>query len=200
MMGLISIIAFGSLIGAFLSGAAAGNVYDATSSALDVPVALWMAGSVASDVMITTTIVVQLLLRRSGNIFSRKTNQIVHRTIRMTIETGAVTAVVAISLYSKSANSAFSGVDFLLGYPISKLYSNSLLAGLNARAPIFQMGLSDTVTSGTLFWNAESPSNIQANENHVQLGGLNGGHTALFEHKDGITVTKTSKMESGGVC
>ena len=89
------------------------------------------------DTMITTTIVIQvcihvlffdcvqevideaffscqLLRRRSGNIFSYKTNQIVHRAIRMTIETGAVTAAVLIATWAKGGNSAVSGVEFLL--------------------------------------------------------------------------------------
>lgn len=86
------------------------------------------------------------------------------------------------------------------GYPLSKLYSNSLLASLNARAPIFQLRLNDTVTSGTLPWNAESTSNMKANGRHAQLGGLNSGDTTLFGPKDGITATKSSKTETGGVC
>ena len=52
----------------------------------------------------------QLLRRRSVNIFSYKTNQIVHRAIRMTIETGAV----LIATWAKGGNSAVSGVEYLL--------------------------------------------------------------------------------------
>lgn len=148
--------------------------------------------------MITTTIVTQLLRRRSGNIFSYKTNQIVHRAIRMTIETGAV----LIATWAKGGNSAVSGVEFLLGFPVSKLYSNSLLASLNARAPIFQMGFDDVMTSGTSFWNADSLStNIQtADQSHIQLGDLNGGDSALLGYKNGTTVTKSSRTENRSPC
>ena len=88
------------------------------------------------------------------------------------------------------------------GFPVSKLYPNSLLASLNARAPVFQMGFNDVMTSGTSFWNADSPStNIQtADQSHIQLGDLNGGDSALFGYKNGITVTKSSRTENRSPC
>ncbi|KAL9712297.1 hypothetical protein Ac2012v2_003531 [Leucoagaricus gongylophorus] len=204
VMGLIAVTAILSLIGAWWA-----SVMENLSPSLipqisstNVPLTLWVAAGVICDTMITTTIVIQLLRRRSGNIFSYKTNQIVHRAIRMTIETGAVTAAVLIATWAKGGNSAVSGVEFLLGFPVSKLYSNSLLASLNARAPVFQMGFNDVMTSGTSFWNADSPStNIQtADQSHIQLGDLNGGDSALFGYKNGITVTKSSRTENRSPC
>ena len=88
------------------------------------------------------------------------------------------------------------------GFPVSKLYSNSLLASLNARAPVFQMGFDDVMTSGTSFWNADSLStNIQtADQSHIQLGDLNGGDSALLGYKNGTTVTKSSRTENRSPC
>lgn len=190
--------------------------------------------------MITATIVVQVCpfdthsmfkvlmkvshqLLRSEDIFSYKTNQMIHRAIRMTIETGALTAAVAITdlvLYLNADANAWYFMLFVLHLPtstsisirlssgllIGKIYSNSLLASLNSRAPIFQIESADVVTSGGSIWNSNQRSTIELNESHVKFRRLNGGGhgTSFVDTRVGndvcINTAKSSKTEGINEC
>lgn len=68
------------------------------------------------------------------------------------------------------------------GLLIGKPYSNSLLASLNSRAPIFQIRGTDVVTSEGSVWNSNQQSTFQANEGPVNSIRLDSeGHsTSLF--------------------
>lgn len=80
----------------------------------------------------------QLLRCRSEDIFSYKTNQMIHRAIRMTIETGALTAAVAITdlvLYLNADANAWYFMLFVLHLPHLLLSQSAyLVACLSAKS------------------------------------------------------------------
>ncbi|KAJ7882637.1 hypothetical protein B0H14DRAFT_2703514, partial [Mycena olivaceomarginata] len=122
---------------------------------LDPAVTTWLAGAMACDIIITITLVVQLAIRRNEALVATK--RIVHRTIRMAIETGAITSVAVTIELALILNLTTTSWYFMLGMLITKIYSNSLLASLNSRSPLFD-------GSTTAFW---QPSNGPGNNTNV---------------------------------
>ncbi|KAJ7020716.1 hypothetical protein C8F04DRAFT_1143044 [Mycena alexandri] len=122
---------------------------------LDPVVTTWLAGAMAVDVMITITLVTLLALRRNDALVTTK--RIVHRAIRMAIETGAVTSVAVVVELALILNVSTTTWYFMLGLLITKIYSNSLLASLNSRSPVFN-------GSTTASW---EPSNSSGNRSNV---------------------------------
>ncbi|KAJ7245875.1 hypothetical protein B0H12DRAFT_1127049 [Mycena haematopus] len=102
---------------------------------LDPAVTIWLAGAMACDIIITLTLVALLAVRRNGALVATK--RIVHRAIRMTVETGALTSVAVTIELALILNATTTSWYFMLGLLITKIYSNSLLASLNSRSPIF---------------------------------------------------------------
>ncbi|KZV60115.1 hypothetical protein PENSPDRAFT_694559 [Peniophora sp. CONT] len=90
---------------------------------------VWLAGSAVCDVMITLLLVFYLRKHKTGYTY---TDAIVDRIIRLTVQTGMITSVVAIidmTLYLTSPKAYHMAFNFTL----AKLYTNSLLSSLNAR-------------------------------------------------------------------
>jgi len=92
-------------------------------------VIVWLVGSAMSDVLITLMLVWYLRKHRTGFAF---TDDVVDRIIRLTVQTGMITAVVAcidLILFLVSPKAYHLVFNFML----AKLYTNSLLSSLNAR-------------------------------------------------------------------
>ncbi|CAA7265496.1 unnamed protein product [Cyclocybe aegerita] len=88
-------------------------------------VIVWLASEAICDVMITT------VLRKHKTGFQRS-DMVVDRIIRITVQTGLITMIVA------SLDLLFflidpSGTHLLFNFPLAKLYSNSLMSSLNSR-------------------------------------------------------------------
>ncbi|KAF8512166.1 hypothetical protein BU17DRAFT_77415 [Hysterangium stoloniferum] len=81
----------------------------------------WLTSSAAADVAITVSLVWSLYKRRTGH---AKTNYVIDRIIRLTVQTGLITAVSAVIDVV---------VNFIWDFALGKLYTNSLLSTLNAR-------------------------------------------------------------------
>ncbi|THH28270.1 hypothetical protein EUX98_g5918 [Antrodiella citrinella] len=93
-------------------------------------VIVWLACSAVADTAITIALVWHLRRHRTG--FSG-TDDAVNRIIRLTVQTGLVTALCAIvDLVLFLASS--SGFHLIFNLPLSKLYTNSLMSSLNSRA------------------------------------------------------------------
>ncbi|KAJ7621806.1 hypothetical protein B0H17DRAFT_1151750 [Mycena rosella] len=162
---------------------------------LDPAVTTWLAGAMACDIIITITLVVQLAVRRNEALVATK--RIVHRAVRMVIETGAVTSVAVTIELALILNANTTSWYFMLGLLITKIYSNSLLASLNSRSPIFNGGTTE-------FWR---PSNGPGNNTNVfstsppeqTVTDVELGNTSLgaFEAKPGIFTGSRSEAEPG---
>ncbi|KAJ7213178.1 hypothetical protein GGX14DRAFT_696992 [Mycena pura] len=101
------------------------NEFQKFSSFEDV-VILWLASSALCDVLIAAVLTYSLWTRKSG--FSALDGQI-NRLIRLTVQTGVITAVAALADLI-----IFVLLPFIPDFPLSKLYSICLLSGMNARA------------------------------------------------------------------
>ncbi|KAF8957235.1 hypothetical protein BDZ97DRAFT_1670221 [Flammula alnicola] len=93
-------------------------------------VIVWLAAEACGDVLITI-ILVWYLFRKHKTGFQRS-DMIVDRIIRLTVQTGLITMIVA------SLDLLFflidpTGTHLLFNFPLCKLYSNSLMSSLNSR-------------------------------------------------------------------
>jgi len=96
---------------------------------------LWLGLTLFCDCLITITLFTQLWLKRNKEF--RFVNRVLHRAIRLTIETGGLTcgvAIVELVLMATSNTNSYYALIIFSG----KIYSNSLLVSLNSRAPIFR--------------------------------------------------------------
>ncbi|KAJ7474299.1 hypothetical protein FB451DRAFT_1248520 [Mycena latifolia] len=100
---------------------------------LMVGVKIWLIGSAVCDVLITVTMIIILSQYRQNTPW-KKTDGLITKLIYHTVQTGAVTSIVAVVdvvlfiLYP--GNYLHEAPAFMLG----KVYSNVLLATLNSRA------------------------------------------------------------------
>ncbi|KAG9121956.1 hypothetical protein FRC07_001862 [Ceratobasidium sp. 392] len=107
-------------------------------------VVVWLVMSAIADVVITCVLTWYLHSHRTG--FPR-TDDVITRIIRLTIQTGLVTslwAIVDVILYLSLPNN----LHLLLNIPLCKLYSNSLLSTLNSRGG-WGSDMSESVVIGT---------------------------------------------------
>ncbi|KAJ6567141.1 hypothetical protein B0H19DRAFT_720124 [Mycena capillaripes] len=123
------------------------------------PALLWFLASVVADLLITISLVITLAKRKTG--FSG-TDSVIDKIIRMTVQTGMLTAIFAVldviifmTLPHFAVNfgngSCFFRVEYeftlhffaVFDLALSKLYTNCLMSTLNARA-----GLNGVSASG----------------------------------------------------
>jgi len=94
------------------------------------PATVWFITSVCADAIITATLYFSLSRRRTG---FKSTDVIINRIIRLTLQTGMLTFVFAISETITFLVSPNTTANFTIDFPLSKLYTNALLSTLNAR-------------------------------------------------------------------
>ncbi|TFY79940.1 hypothetical protein EWM64_g4070 [Hericium alpestre] len=94
-------------------------------------VIVWLMSSAVCDVLITSILVFHLRRHKSG--FSH-TDDIVDRVIRLTIQTGLLTSIVAIIDVVLYLGVPKAALHLGFNMPLCKLYTNSLLSSLNARS------------------------------------------------------------------
>jgi hypothetical protein len=95
-----------------------------------VSVIIWLAGAAIADAIITASLIITLHKARTG--FSQ-TDDIISKLIRGTLQTGLLTAsfaVIDLILFLASPTT----LHLVFNLPLAKLYVNSLLSTLNARA------------------------------------------------------------------
>ncbi|KAJ3875483.1 hypothetical protein F5051DRAFT_414123 [Lentinula edodes] len=96
----------------------------------DGSVITWLASSAVTDILITVSLVWSLWRKRTN---VRATDDAISRIIRLTVQTGAITAVSAtldVILFLAVPNTT---VNFVWDFALSKLYTNALMSTLNAR-------------------------------------------------------------------
>ncbi|KAJ7919670.1 hypothetical protein B0H13DRAFT_2656617 [Mycena leptocephala] len=90
----------------------------------------WLAASAACDVILSAALIYSLYTRKSG---VRSTDRYIDRIIRLTVQTGSITAVTALLDLFVFLFSPESTLQFIWDFPLSKLYGNALFSSLNAR-------------------------------------------------------------------
>ncbi|KAJ3874897.1 hypothetical protein F5051DRAFT_415566 [Lentinula edodes] len=111
-------------------------------SEMDAEVSTWLGGSTVCDFLITSVLVFKLFShgRRS---MSPVTRSMLFRLITLTVETGLVTALTALSELLLFIIFRTNNLHFIPLLMLSKMYSNCLLATLNARV-VIHPGTGDT--------------------------------------------------------
>jgi hypothetical protein len=129
-------------------------------------IAIWLAASAACDVVIALSMTYFLSKRRTGY---RSTDVMIARLTRLVIETGTLTAVLAvIVIILQFVPGAF--YQFTLVEMIGKLYSNNLLVLLNRRVRITSAEFSNAPSEhGASHGGISQRSNV----NEYRLGQLN---------------------------
>jgi len=103
---------------------------------------VWLGGTALCDGLITASMIFYLHRSRTG---FKATSNILAKFIRVTIETGLICAAFAILDLAFFLRFQSTNYHLAPNLPLSKLYSNSLLAVFNARARIgSSSSLSDT--------------------------------------------------------
>ncbi|KAJ2915909.1 hypothetical protein MD484_g4531, partial [Candolleomyces efflorescens] len=94
---------------------------------------VWFLAACVADVLITVVLVVTLSRRKTG--FSA-TDDAIEKIIRITVQTGALTALFAIGDVVFFMSMGHTALNFLWDLALSKLYANCLLSTLNARMTV----------------------------------------------------------------
>ncbi|KAK0464496.1 uncharacterized protein EV420DRAFT_1516690 [Desarmillaria tabescens] len=92
-------------------------------------VILWLAADCFADILITVIMVWHLRKHKTG---FRASDELVDRLIRLTMQTGLVTSVCALlDLIFYLVDP--TGTHLIFNFPLSKLYTNSMMSSLNSR-------------------------------------------------------------------
>ncbi|KAF9445151.1 hypothetical protein P691DRAFT_710809 [Macrolepiota fuliginosa MF-IS2] len=114
------------------------------------PALMWFLAATVADVLITGTLVINLSRRKTG---FAATDDAISKIIRMTVQTGMLTALFAIGDVIFFMTLANTALNFIWDLALTKLYANCLLSTLNARAGLkeitSQSGQRQVSTFGT---------------------------------------------------
>ncbi|KAJ7465742.1 hypothetical protein B0H11DRAFT_2049135 [Mycena galericulata] len=132
----IVMLALMSSIGAFMAGSFSfkvGSDLPLLHSNKNYGIGIWLGGAASTDIIITASLSYYLWRSKTG---LRETNALLVRLIRLTIQTGSVTAVVAITDFTLFYAIPDKPYFITAGVILPKLYANTILAVLNARFQI----------------------------------------------------------------
>ncbi|CAK5272987.1 unnamed protein product [Mycena citricolor] len=148
-------------------------------------VTIWLVGSGVCDILITIALVTILARRKGGSQFAR-TSGALNKLIRFSVETGLITttgAVVDLILWLSMPHFNWHFIFFLT---IGRLYSNVLVATLNAR-PVLQGG---SVVSAMQAHANTSMFNDATSDPKHNISGMN-----PRVGMPGVRITHASRME-----
>ncbi|KAJ3889954.1 hypothetical protein GG344DRAFT_66681 [Lentinula edodes] len=148
----------------------------------DGSVITWLASSAVTDILITVTLV-WILWKKRTNI--RATDDAVSRIIRLTVQTGAITAFSAILdviLFLAIPNTT---VNFVWDFALSKLYTNALIStrigpsnrgsARNPEAGIITTGVYELDMRNQWAQTESAPSKVDDDNALVKIGSAQGG-------------------------
>ncbi|KAJ7029435.1 hypothetical protein C8F04DRAFT_40181 [Mycena alexandri] len=134
---VILLVSLTSAVGAILTGvfsAAGSNVSNLQSRTNTIVSGLWLGGSGLADIIIATSLTYCLL--KGGKGVPQHTHELVVKLVRLIIETGALTAAVAV--VNLTLFVSFPGKPYFItcSAVLPTLYANTILVILNARMQI----------------------------------------------------------------
>ncbi|KAF7298352.1 MFS domain-containing protein [Mycena kentingensis (nom. inval.)] len=148
---------------------------------------LWFLSACVADVLITASLVFSLSKRKTG--FSG-TDGVIDKIIRMTIQTGLITAVFSIMEVISFMTLPKMAINFVFDIALTKLYANCLLSTLNARHALNTSSMSGGVSenrrnnSHGFVGNggpATTPSGRRNGEAYVDNGARHANSSAVYE-------------------
>jgi hypothetical protein len=151
--------------------------------------AIWLLGAAFCDIIIAISMVI-ILLRARNRSTVKATNTVIHRLIKLVVETGVITswgAIMDATLFLAFKN---NNLHFLVFYSLAKLYSNTMLATLNARGII--KGKHDRQQDqDSVFWrDRDTRRSIELNDRAGPT------HTIIIERQITFSPPLTPRLES----
>ncbi|KAJ7908073.1 hypothetical protein B0H13DRAFT_2331740 [Mycena leptocephala] len=140
-------------------------------------VTTWLSSSTACDVIMSAVLIYSLYTRKTG---TSPTDRYVDRIIRLTVQTGSITAVTAmVDLLVFLLKPPNTTLQFIFDLPLSKLYTNALLSTLNAR-PWTEETAYDNVNA---LFEFDQPTN-----NGSRINSVGGNYPPIeLQHRRGIS-------------
>ncbi|KAJ7588228.1 hypothetical protein C8J56DRAFT_941177 [Mycena floridula] len=153
----VAILSFGASIWATIEGALKPG-FSQIAHFRAAPM-IWLVSSAIADLIIAVVLVYSLHVRKSG--YNTALDTYVNHIIRLTAQTGALTAIFALSY-------VLMLVCFVLGLPLPNLYISTILSSLNARDSWTNRGnallpasSNDSYSpSGLKFWGSMALQNV----------------------------------------
>ncbi|KAK2467199.1 hypothetical protein APHAL10511_000748 [Amanita phalloides] len=140
---------------------------------LHKPALVWFLSSCISDICITCVLVISLSRRKTG---FAATDDAISKIIRMTVQTGLLTALFAIGDVVFFMTLPHTAYNFLWDLALSKLYSNCLLSTLNARST--RNNNSSHVSRARFISGGHGSSTFT--RGHLMDSGVEEGHTRQY--------------------
>jgi len=148
---------------------------------LHTPALIWFLSSCVADIVITIALVLSLSRRRTGFV---ATDDAISKIIRMTVQTGMLTALFAVGDVVFFMTLPHTALNFIWDLALSKLYSNCLLSTLNARVSLNEL------THGS--------SGHRVSSNHRRTDGFFVGDSNHIYELD--TTAKSFEVSSSSTC
>jgi len=105
-------------------------------------VSLWLGGSVAADFLIAVSMIYFLVTAKGKSTWGTSTEKRrITKLIRCTVETGVLSAGAASLELGLYLGFSHNNLHTVIGFSLSKLYSNALMASLNSRAGVYERSL-----------------------------------------------------------
>jgi len=97
------------------------------------PALVWLLSASAADVLLTASLVRALYRKKTG---FKLMDSVINKIIRLTVQTGMITAICAIGDVVFFMTLPHTTLNFIWDLSLAKLYANSLMSTLNARATL----------------------------------------------------------------
>ncbi|KAJ6463884.1 hypothetical protein C8R45DRAFT_1024487 [Mycena sanguinolenta] len=183
----------------------------ASKPKIDHTALVWSCSAAAADLIITTSLIWSLQLKKTG---VRRTDDLIDRIVRNSIQTGGLTVaftVLDVVLFVALPNSTLS---FVFDFAIPKLYSNSLISTFNGRLPFrseaINLGSTGPVNARNMLFldtHQHDGASTSIVFNHSQYYPEDGdilalrtiqeedGNSALDKLEDGLTESNSSGLK-----
>ncbi|KAF9445152.1 hypothetical protein P691DRAFT_289478 [Macrolepiota fuliginosa MF-IS2] len=112
------------------------------------PALTWLLASAIADVIITVALVYNLTRRKTGIV---QTDDTINKIIRMTVQTGLITAIFAVLDVICFLVLPNTTLNFFWDLALCKLYTNALMSTLNAREGLGRMMSGEHGQTNVLF-------------------------------------------------
>ncbi|KAF9002232.1 hypothetical protein BDZ89DRAFT_1026959 [Hymenopellis radicata] len=142
---IIAIISIGSAVGGILTGYLAYRTGDASqlnTPTTSIAIGFWCGGAALCDILIAAFMTHYLAKHDTG---FRHTQRLISKLIRLTVETGTLTAVGALLDLILFFAFPFQEVYMSVALWLPKLYANAMIMVINARLKIGVSGVEDRV-------------------------------------------------------
>ncbi|KAJ7016258.1 hypothetical protein C8F04DRAFT_1163353 [Mycena alexandri] len=185
---LLSLISFGGGVATTAVVSAHPNYAD--FSRFHAEVITWLTSSTLCDIVLTTSLVHSLWTRKTRG---GSTDSYVSKIIRLTVQTGSITAAAAmldVIFFLAIPNTTF---NFMIDFPLSKLYTNALISTLNARS--WREDIVQVHATNVLFEQTTSATELHSFSTHQRRSAFLERY--LFQHGSHLSNSPPSSRGTG---